>query len=90
MPTQCNDPVGDWMVAECLSYADGLIPPTPLTKRGAFPQETGMAMNKDKLIAKGFIAGDAMMEPRDVAMVDPAAVSCPVFLVFYRLAGALV
>ena len=54
MPTQCNDPTGAWLVAECLSYADGEIPPTPLTKRGAYPQETGMAMNKKELVAKGF------------------------------------
>ncbi len=64
MPTQCNDPVGAWLVAECLSYADGEIPPTPLTKREAIPQETGMAMNKEKLVAKGFIAGDALDKPQ--------------------------
>ena len=57
MPTQCATPVADWMVAECMSYADGLIPPTPLAKRGAYPQETGMAINKKMLIAKGFVAG---------------------------------
>ena len=63
------------MVAECLSYADGLIPPTPLTKRWAEPQETGMAMNKKLLVAKGLADGDNL-DKRQTYYPDCGAPIC--------------